>query len=431
MPPIDPALIKALSGARQPTLAGSGQTRINPALTQAMMAQGLRPGPVTSKTQAFAKMGTAAIGGILERLGAEKIQAVRDKVAGALDGLGGISKSQKEFAQALISADKIPEALDMIKGIKDRQARREDERFGRSSRERIAKGKVAKFDIVDVGGVTFQQNRKTREFKALPGQGKTSAMKDLLALGEVNEDGTLTDAGKALLRNKFEAGKTEANVYVDARPPAEMMKKTLGTLENKLIDTQISLARLDDVETLFDRKFQTAGFKTWARFLSFKEKLGFDLDPDERKDLTDFSKFKAVAFDNINRYIKEITGAQMSEAEVKRLKEALPDPGIKGYIFSGDSPTEFEAKMVQAKATLEKATARLFWMRKRGIISDFEASAFPDTGDLRIEAPTLSQMTKIINKDKKKWTRELKDKGFEGENLERMIDKRMKENFGI
>ena len=154
----------------------------------------------------------------------------------------------------------------------------------------------------------------------MPGQGKTSAMKNLQALGEVNKDGTLTDTGKALLRKMFESGKTEVNVDVDARPSTEMTKKTKGSLENKLIDTQLSLDRLGDIGETFQPRFQTVQFRVRMAALRVKDKMNFVMDEDELRDLRDFSSFRTTAFNNMNRYIKEITGAQMSEAEADRIR---------------------------------------------------------------------------------------------------------------
>ena len=420
MPPINPALIEAISGARQPTIAGSGQTRINPALTQAMMAQGLRPGPVTSKTQAFAKIGTAAIGGILERLGAEKIQAVRDKVAGALDGLGGISKSQKEFAQALISADKIPEALDMIKGIKDRRARREDERLGRSSRERIAKGKVAKFETVRVGGVTYQKNTRTNKIEALPDV-RTGAEKNLEARGLKPGSPEFQAAMKAFMTQK--KGDTNVSVNVDTN----LTKKTQSVLEGKILDTHIAFGRLKDIGDSFKPKFQTSTYRAKMLTLQGKAKSGiFDLSQSERAELTEFMNFKLDSVDNMNRYIKEITGAQMSEGEAKRLIKGIPNPGT--GLFDGDDPVSFAAKMNRLKMKLRTSLARLIWMRRHGIISPYEGVMKPD-GSMHKNVLSLPAMRKKIDSRYRKLKAKFKKDGFEGDNLMRKLTNKINIEF--
>jgi hypothetical protein len=64
--------------------------------------------------------------------------------------------------------------------------------------------------------------------------------------------------------------------------------------------------------------------------------------------LEDYTTFKEDAWDNFNRYVKEITGAQMSENEVSRLRLAIPDP-------ARDGPVAFKAKMTRAIQVLDRA----------------------------------------------------------------------------
>src|SRR5690606_19003545 len=69
--------------------------------------------------------------------------------------------------------------------------------------------------------------------------------------------------------------------------------------------------------------------------------------------------YRQEAFQNINRYIKEITGAQMSEAEANRLRKAVPDP-------DKDGPTAFQSKLDTAMVQAEQSTARHNCLLRRG-----------------------------------------------------------------
>ena len=63
----------------------------------------------------------------------------------------------------------------------------------------------------------------------------------------------------------------------------------------------------------------------------------------DRKYLEDFTTLRAKSVSNLNSYIKEMTGAAMSEAEAKRLMAVMPNAGT--GVFDGDSPTQFKTKL--------------------------------------------------------------------------------------
>lgn len=141
-------------------------------------------------------------------------------------------------------------------------------------------------------------------------------------------------------------------------------KKGTGTLEEKLINTREGLARLRTIDESFRPEFLQVGTRLNAAWSGIKESMGVDLSPEDKAQLADYSTFKMTAIENINRYIKEITGAQMSEAEAKRLRKGVPDPGDAWY--SGDSPTEFQSKMNAQTRELKSAGARYTYALKNG-----------------------------------------------------------------
>tara|TARA_Y100000310_G_C20678895_1_gene814687 strand:+ start:48 stop:1184 length:1137 start_codon:yes stop_codon:yes gene_type:complete len=205
MPPIDPAIIEAFSGARQPTLAASGQTQIDPKLTNALIAQGVNPGPVTSKTQAFARIGTAAIGGVLENLRTDQIQAVRQRIAQSLEGLPGVGEFEMRHAQALINAGQINEAISFVKGERDRGFERAKEERGRAftlKRDRI-KQKFDKFE-----------NQTARLFKK--NESELQRTFDLKALGiKFKNSKSVEDAKNALKKITDKASALVASSKVE------------------------------------------------------------------------------------------------------------------------------------------------------------------------------------------------------------------------
>jgi hypothetical protein len=105
--------------------------------------------------------------------------------------------------------------------------------------------------------------------------------------------------------------------------------------------------------------------------LSALDKAGIPLSKDNRDKLEAYSTFQNDAFDNMNRYIKEITGAQMSESEADRLRKAMPDP-------QRDSPVEFKAKLDRSMVILQRAGNIYKEMLRNGISVDKAERAAAD-----------------------------------------------------
>ena len=141
-------------------------------------------------------------------------------------------------------------------------------------------------------------------------------------------------------------------------------KKATGTIEEKLFNAREGLARLSGIEQSARPEFLQTGPRLNAAWSGIKESMGVDLNPEDKAFLADYSTFKMNAIENINRYIKEITGAQMSEAEATRLRKGVPDPGDSWY--NGDSPTQFNAKLKAQTRSLRAANARYTYALKNG-----------------------------------------------------------------
>lgn len=79
----------------------------------------------------------------------------------------------------------------------------------------------------------------------------------------------------------------------------------------------------------------------------------------------------------LNAYIKEITGAQMSETEVKRLVQALANMGVTGSLGrvfgNGDNPIAFKMKYDMVMKHIQEARARrYFYMKNESIMKTLE-----------------------------------------------------------
>ncbi len=146
--------------------------------------------------------------------------------------------------------------------------------------------------------------------------------------------------------------------------PSQWGKKGRGNVEEKLFNAREGLARIQTIEDSYRPEFQQIGTRFQAAWAAGKEFLGFELDPEDKALVADYAVYKRNAIENINRYIKEITGAQMSEAEATRLRKGVPDPGDSWY--TGDSPTEFNSKLKSQARQLRGAAARYQYALKNG-----------------------------------------------------------------
>ncbi len=200
---------------------------------------------------------------------------------------------------------------------------------------------------------------KGKQFSAqLPGGKKISLV--------VNPQGQVVDP----VTREHVPGAVKAPTRQVVGKPGDFTKKTAGEIEKKLIDAQEGLARLKSIRDKLNPKFLQFPAKLKSALLAQKEKLGFAISDEDKKSLSEFAKFKRNAASNLNRYIKEITGAQMSEKETVRLTRAVPNAGV--GLFDGDSPTVFKAKMDEAIANIEASARRFHHLRENGFISEGE-----------------------------------------------------------
>ncbi len=147
-----------------------------------------------------------------------------------------------------------------------------------------------------------------------------------------------------------------------------------NVVQKDLLAATQGLQRLTQIENSIDDKFLTIPGKFKAATINLKDKLGNflglkKLTQDEQAFLSNFSTFAQDSIENINLYIKEITGAQMSEKEANRLRKAVADIG--DGLFAGDGPIKFRAKLTNQLRKLRLSVARLNWINTQGIRANF------------------------------------------------------------
>ena len=177
-------------------------------------------------------------------------------------------------------------------------------------------------------------------------------------------DGTLQafrDGTPELEAALQQPGVTRIGVAVQA-PSVDALgvgQKTEGTLEENVLKSEEALARLSEIAQSFDPAMLELPHQARTMFLGLKEKLGFDIGEEGRGQLEDYATFRQVTTNNLNLYIQDITGAQVSEKEAVRLMKTAPN--------LNDSPTQFRAKLVAIMGSLQAVQARARLALERGI----------------------------------------------------------------
>lgn len=159
----------------------------------------------------------------------------------------------------------------------------------------------------------------------------------------------------------------------------QLDKSTTTDVQKSVITTADAVTRLNNIQFSYKPEYQNIGFRSKQAWNTLKDKVG-TLSPAEKTQLTQYSQYRQNALQNLNQTIKDITGAAMGVQEAERITATLPNAGAD--IWSGDSPTEFEAKLNNAIAQTKYALARKNYALKKG---------------LNWETTPLDKMPNIIN----------------------------------
>ena len=126
---------------------------------------------------------------------------------------------------------------------------------------------------------------------------------------------------------------------------SNMEKGTKKDLEKEVMLGTKNFQAFNRLQELWRPEFSEIPTRLGIKWNAFKESLGDwnvfgDISEEDKQLMADYYAWEQQAWDVTNQYIKAITGAQMSEAEAKRILNALPDPRT----FSG-SPSEYQSKL--------------------------------------------------------------------------------------
>lgn len=199
--------------------------------------------------------------------------------------------------------------------------------------------------------------------------------------------------------------------YGDQAQTPTIEKKTKQTLEENILQSTGQFDEVFRIEERFDPRFLEIPTKLTNYFNSLVEKFGGDLTPQEADDLAKFTDFQRSSYQALNKYIKYITGAQMSEAEAKRLTKGFPNP-------DKDSPTQFLTKLnsLQEELLLIRARSNYFLNNPQEFIGIDPNEPYKQGNSLENKLPFEDMKSTIVNKFKQFKNEIANDPNYQGFN---------------
>ncbi len=204
-----------------------------------------------------------------------------------------------------------------------------------------------------------------------------------------------------------------------------MNKPTINAIQEKQFNTVEQFSRLKSIEQSWKPEYQEIENRMGFAWNTLMDKFGAtrkSLSRQQQQEIAAFHANKSEALNNLNQYIKEITGAAMTLPEAERIKRTMPNPGE--GVFDGDSPTEFYAKL-QANIRVSKmALARYNYLSKRGFPADVDAMS---------REISLDAMPKVIQNRTDELLKESlnKNPGLTPQDVAPIVRQRLRAEFGI
>lgn len=207
-----------------------------------------------------------------------------------------------------------------------------------------------------------------------------------------------------------------AKIGLDAYNQGRLGKEGMNEIDKKSINSSEQQARLLTIKGLFKPEYQQFDTKFGMGWRALVDKIGMGakLAPEDQKMLEGYTAYRAEAYDNLNQYVKEITGAAMTNAEAERIMKAIPNPGENWW--DGDGPTQFKGKLDQAIRKTQMAIARYEYAKRAG---------------KPWQSIPLTQLPDIIDKRGSEIEGKLKMQGMRGDELNGAVRQQLRAEFGI
>ena len=252
------------------------------------------------------------------------------KILGATDGADFLTKI---YMEKLKKVDKVPSVKEMIvmdetTGLPKLKDNGQPLKQYVSVKDILEKPNA--YQIPDKEG-TFAKN--IRDFENILGRELTLDEKQDYVLAKMN--------GQNITFTTGSDGST--TLQIGGSASSSMEKTTKKNIETMLINNSLNFEGFKEIASLYRPEFSTipTRWKVWHK--KIQDGLGDwspfgEISAEDKKLISDYSKWEQKSWEMTNAYIKSITGAQMSEKEAERILKGFADP-------RKFSPTEYQAKL--------------------------------------------------------------------------------------
>lgn len=148
--------------------------------------------------------------------------------------------------------------------------------------------------------------------------------------------------------------------------PFALPKPTQNKLGEDYTNALAGMQRLQGIVASVKPEYLTWAGQAKGTWQGVKAKAGMNLAPEERQNLQGYQTWRSDTLNNLNLYIKEVTGAAMSEAEAKRIQSVMPS--------TDDDPVSFQSKLDSAMKRLSLVAARSGYLLANPAVSMGEVS---------------------------------------------------------
>lgn len=190
---------------------------------------------------------------------------------------------------------------------------------------------------------------------------------------------------------------------------------TRNAIEKDMLAQGDTLGALAAIKSRFKPNYQTLGTRLGVSWNRMKDRLNPEsVTAQERAELEDFTSYRAEASQLFSDTLKALSGAAVTEPELKRATAWLPNPGT-GF-FDGDSPAELQAKVTRFEQFTRRAMAKDAYIRRHGLSK---------------EDVDLDQMPRLMQRRGDDLAAEARAQGVPDEEIVRVVKLRLADEFGI
>ena len=152
-------------------------------------------------------------------------------------------------------------------------------------------------------------------------------------------------------------------------------KPTINKLQEKQVNINENIARLDQIDAMYDENSLRALGQLGNKITSTKDWLGMDIDPEQQAALESASQMKQAVTDNVSRYILEMSGKAATDAERAFLQQV--------QVSMDDPPVVFQAKLKNLRRYSQALAERNMYYLRSGRIEELGSGDAVDPNKFR------------------------------------------------